>query len=250
MAVRQSQRIIITAAAREASGKKKECNIIKAAPKSSNGYESSGSCVGIDVDVDVSAASATVLSSSSQRRGNSVVASGSKMNARRAQNERDTKRQTSAAEAHAQPKPKPSRRRRRRNENALALPDCLPAASCRREAFWDTEQKLARCVRRLRCVVVGCCSSCKTFKKGFPLQSGLSLHLSEGVWQGGRVVQGAGRLSLCSSAFAHSFHLRSFPAFPSACLLPAACCVLRLALLSFCISPPGKFIVPAATRSV
>lgn len=93
-------------------------------------------------------------------------------------------------------------------------------------------------------VVVGCCSSCKTVKKGFPFGLGLSLHLSVGEAEqqrekereGGRKVYAL--LSLCSSAFAHSFHLRSFPTFPLLPSLPA--CVLRLALLFFLHIPTRK----------
>lgn len=54
--------------------------------------------------------------------------------------------------------------------------------------------------------------------------------------EGGRKVYAL--LSLCSSAFAHSFHLRSFPTFPSLPSLPAS--VLRLALLFFLHIPTRK----------
>lgn len=51
-------------------------------------------------------------------------------------------------------------------------------------------------------------------------------------------------MSLCSSAFAHSFHLRSFPTFPSA-VLPAAFC-----FAACCVLPLSLFFLHIPTRKI
>lgn len=140
----------------------------------------------------------------------------------------------------AQPKRKRCRSRSRaegeQETSTLALPASPSSSSSCREAFWDTEQSSRAMRAQAALPLSDAAAAAKQLKKVFPLRTGLSLHLSVRGGEG----EGNARVSLCSSAFAHSFHLRSFPTFPSA-VLPAAllpCCVLRLASFAFLFAYP------------
>lgn len=120
----------------------------------------------------------------------------------------------------------------------------LPASpsSCR-EAFWDTEQKLSGDACAGCAAAVGCCSSCKTVKKGFSPSHGLISASQCARRRGGGKCEGVFVLFSFRALF-------SFAEFSNVSFCRAACCRAAFCLAACCVLPLSLFFLHIPTRKI